>query len=221
MKTFPLIAFKSSTFNLEIMSFEGYYSGKQASNILRVNQQTLRVWAENGDIEIFRSKGGKRFYNVERYLKENGLEKILEEPQDIEKIKICYARISTHKQKDDLKRQKEELRGLYPKHIMIDDIGSGLNMNKKGLLKIIDLAIEGKVEELVILYKDRLVRFGFELIEYIIEKYSGGKIIIVHKREDETLEEELVKDVIQIMNVYSAKMNGMRKYKKLDTSDNA
>ena len=203
------------------MSFEGYYSGKEASKILKVKQQTLRIWGENGDIEIFRSQGGKRFYNVDKYLKDNDLEKLIENQEVIQRIKICYARISTHKQKDDLRRQKDELRSLYPKHIMIDDIGSGLNMNKKGLLKIIDFAIEGKVEELVILYKDRLVRFGFELIEHIIEKYSGGKIIIVHKKEDETLEEELVKDVVQIMNIYSAKLNGMRKYKKLNISSNA
>ena len=203
------------------MSFEGYYSGKKASLILKVDQQTLRKWADDGKLEIFRTQGGKRFYNVRRYLKDNNLEKLIEEPESpVEKLKICYARVSSKKQRDDLKRQKEELRSMYPKYIMIDDIGSGLNFNKKGLLKIIDLAVEGKVEELVILYKDRLVRFGFELIEHVIEKYSQGKIIIVHRREDETLEQELVKDVIQIMNVYSAKLNGMRKYKKIDNSDN-
>ena len=87
-------------------------------------------------------------------------------------------------------------------------------MTKKGLMKIIELGIAGKIEELVIVHKDRLVRFGYELIEHIINKYSNGKIIIINKKEEVEPEEEMVKDVLQIMNVFVAKMNGRRKYNK-------
>ena len=128
------------------------------------------------------------------------------------RIKICYARVSSIGQKDDLTRQKEVLTEMYPTHKLIEDIGSGINLTKRGLLKIIELAINGKIEELVIVHKDRLARFGYELIEYLITKYSNGKIIIMNKQETMEPEEEMVKDVLQIMNVFVAKMNGRRKY---------
>jgi len=86
-------------------------------------------------------------------------------------------------------------------------------MTKRGLIKILDLAIEGKVKELVVVHKDRLTRFGYDLIEYFIKKYSNGKIVILEADKDIEPEEELVKDVLQVMNVFVAKMNGRRKYK--------
>ena len=94
---------------------------------------------------------------------------------------------------------------------MIGDIGSGINLNKKGIRKIIKLAIAGKINELVIAYKDRLTRFGYELIEDLIKEYSNGKIIIINQKDDM---ESLVQDVLQIMKVFTEKMNGLRKYKK-------
>ena len=102
----------------------------------------------------------------------------------------------------------------YPTHIVISDIGSGINFKRRGLIKIIDLAIENKINEIVVAYKDRLTRFGFELIEHIINKYSNGEIIILNKNVSLEPEAELMKDVLQIMNVFIAKMNGMRKYKR-------
>ena len=80
--------------------------------------------------------------------------------------------------------------------------------------KIIQLAIDGKLNKLIIANKDRLTRFGYELIDFIIKEYSNGEIIILNKEEDLEPEEEMVKDVLQIMNVFTAKMNGLRKYKK-------
>ena len=97
--------------------------------------------------------------------------------------------------------------------MVIEDIGSGINLNRKGLRKIIKYAIEGKIEEVVVAYKDRLARFGFELIEDLIKVYSNGKIIIVNKNKDLEPEQELIKDVLQIMNIFVAKMNGLSKYK--------
>ena len=82
------------------------------------------------------------------------------------------------------------------------------------MLKIIEYAIAGKIKELVIVHKDRLLRFGYELIEHLIERYSKGKITIINKNIEMEPEEEMVKDVLQIMNVFVAKMNGRRKYTK-------
>jgi len=86
-------------------------------------------------------------------------------------------------------------------------------MNRKGLRKIIDFAINDKINELVILHKDRLCRFGYDLVEDLIKKYSNGKIIIIESQEIKEPKEELVEDVLQIMNIFVARMNGMRKYK--------
>ena len=204
-----------------------YVGGKEASKILGVHQRTLYLWDKKGLIETIRTDGNKRLYNVEKYIQnkkcneniENNnkiCEKILEDINKIEgKLKLTYARVSSHGQANDLERQKEILKKQYPEHIIITDIGSGINFNKYGIRKIIKLAIAGKIEELVIMHKDRLIRFGYELIEDLIKEYSGGKIIIVEKKEDNTAEEEMAIDVLQIMNVFTAKMNGLRKYKKI------
>ena len=102
----------------------------------------------------------------------------------------------------------------YPNYEIISDIGSGLNFKRKGLEKIIDMAIKGEIEEVVITYKDRLARFGYDLIEMILNKYSKATITIINQDKYQTTDEELVKDIISIMNVYVAKINGMRKTHK-------
>ena len=201
-----------------------YIGGKEASKLLGVHQRTLYQWEKAGKIETIRTPGNKRLYNIEAFLKEKEL---LKEDNDLSekiktvagKLKISYCRVSSISQKNDLERQKEEIMANYPDHIMITDIGSGLNLNKRGIRKIIKLAISGKIDEVVITYKDRLARFGFELIEDLIKEYSGGKIIIMNKKDNQLPEEELAYDVLQIMNVFVAKMNGLRKYRKKQFSD--
>lgn len=201
-----------------------FVGGKKASEIVGVHQRTLYLWEKKGVIETIRTPGGKRLYNVEKYLNEkicddnNKIKNTIlcDNLEDLdkknEKLNICYVRVSSNNQKDDLERQKNMMIKLYPKHLIIEDIGSGLNLNKRGIKKIINLAIEGKINELIVAYKDRLTRFGFELIEELIEKYSNGKIIIINQKDAIEPEEELVKDVMSILNVYVAKMNGLRKY---------
>jgi predicted site-specific integrase-resolvase len=199
-----------------------YITGKEASGKLGVHQRTLYQWDKKGWIETIRTDGNKRLYNVEKYLRDkkcNNDEDCIKKLDDIDKLKgklkISYVRVSSQGQKDDLERQKKQMKDIYPTHIMIEDIGSGVNLNKRGIRKIISLAIEGRIDELVIAYKDRLARFGYELIEDLIETYSKGRIIIINKKKELKPEEELAFDVIQIMNVFTAKMNGLRKYNKI------
>ena len=199
-----------------------YVSGKEASRILGVHQRTLHNWDRKNLIETIRTPGGKRMYNVTNYLSKKECKddikcvKNLESLDNGDKLKLAYVRVSSRGQKMDLIRQKEEVKNNYPDHQIIQDIGSGVNLNRRGLRKIINLAIAGKVKELVIAYKDRLARFGYELIEDIIKEYSGGKIIVINENKKMEPEEELMKDVLQIMNVFVARMNGMRKYSKRD-----
>ena len=197
------------------MEQETYVGGKEASKILGVHQRTLYLWEANGKIDTIRTPGNKRLYNVNKYLYGDKKEiNILEEKIDNKtRYKIAYVRVSSNNQNDDLERQKNYMKKRFPNHEIIEDIGSGMNLNKRGIRRIIKLAISGQVEEVVVAYKDRLTRFGYELIEDLIHEYSNGKITVVHANKDIEPEEELVKDVLQIMNIFVAKMNGLCKYK--------
>jgi predicted site-specific integrase-resolvase len=195
-----------------------YIGKKQALDILGISSMTLLKLEELNKIEVIKTVGGHRKYNVQKYIEENKKEsepiKSLNEINNKEKLNICYVRVSTYNQKDDLENQKEYMKRKYKNYEIIEDIGSGINFNRKGLRKIIKLGIEGKINKLVIAYKDRLTRFGFEFIEDLIKEYSNGEIIIENEKEEKEPKEELVDDVLQILNVYTAKMNGLRKYNK-------
>ena len=191
---------------------------QEAAKILGVHPRTLYKWEERGQIDVIRTPGGQRLFDVEGYLASarGDLAVDCEDDQLAEtgRLRIIYARVSSHGQKDDLQRQVEDLRESYPHHQLIKDIGSGVNLNRRGLRQIIDLAIQGRVRELVVSHKDRLARFGYELIVDLIRDYSQGTVVVVNSTEDLEPEEELVKDVLTIMNVFVARMNGMRKYRK-------
>jgi predicted site-specific integrase-resolvase len=202
---------------------EEFVSGIVASKILGVHQRTLYLWDKKKIIETIRTPGGKRLYNVKKYL-----ESIDKNTSNVENVNnpiinsklhnknnYIYARVSSNGQKNDLERQIKVLLDLYPEYNLISDIGSGMNLNRKGLRKIIDEAIKGRINEVVIVHKDRLCRFGYELVEDIIHKYSNGKIIIIENNPKKEIKEELVDDVLQIMNIFVAKINGMRKYSKI------
>ncbi len=204
-------------------NMENFVSGKKASEILGVHQRTLYQWESKKQIETMRTPGGKRMYNVKKYLESKDENKVnlvkkTNNPEITKLIenngKYLYARVSSLGQKEDLVRQEKLLKEKYPNYKLISDIGSGMNLNRKGLRTIIDKSIKGEVKEVVIVHKDRLCRYGYELIEDIIEKYSNGKIIILENLNKKEPKEELVEDVLQIMNIFVAKINGMRKYSK-------
>lgn len=189
-----------------------YLTSGETCSILQVGDQTLRRWEKEGKIETIRAPGkySHRKYNVKKFLEENSNFGV----EIVPKIrrKICYCRVSTRNQKDDLKRQIEYMRGKYPDYELIKDTGSGLNFKRKGLNKILDYGIKGEIEELVVAYKDRLCRFGFEFFEEIIRNYSKGKIVVLNETNFSP-EEELTKDMLAIITVFSARINGFRKYK--------
>ena len=173
------------------MTDKEYVGGKEDSNILGVHQRTLYQWELKKRIDAIRTPSGKRLYNVKKfinenqeYIKKNGINTNIVGNND--KKNICYVRVSSLGQKNDLERQISLMKRLYPKYEIIEDIGSGLNLNKRGIRRILKLAIDGKINELVIAYKDRLTRFGYELIENIINEYSNGKITIIYKKNTET-----------------------------------
>jgi len=197
-----------------------FVKGKKAAEILGVHQRTLYQWEEKGIIETIRTVGGMRLYNVNKFMSVNKInnkdEDINDEEDDTnsKELYICYCRVSSQSQKDDLERQIDFMKTKFPNYTIITDIGSGLNLNKKGIKKIIHYAIEGKIKELVVAYKDRLARFGFELIEDLIKKYSNGEIKVLFNKENVDVQTEIVQDLMAILNVYIAKINGLRRYSK-------
>lgn len=193
-----------------------FLSARKARQVLGIADSTLRKFAIDGIIQCHRRDipGSHRFYDVTDYInkfKTNSTEN----KQQI----VCYCRVSTRNQKDDLERQVEYVRSLYPESTIITDIGSGLNFQRKGLKTILELAISGNIKELVVTHKDRLCRFGFELFSFIITRYSNGKIMVLDKQTDSSPETELANDILQILTVFSARLNGRRKYKNGKTKE--
>lgn len=183
-----------------------YVNAKEVCKILGVCNRTLHSYDKNGKIEVLRTEGGWRKYNIKKYLKENN---IIHEKYNVIKKNIIYARVSSYDRKDDLERQINYLLSKYPNYEVIKDIGSGINFKRDGLKKIIKYAISNELENLVITYKDRLCRIGYDLIEFLLKEYSSANIII-ENNEFKTKNEEITEDLIEIITVYSSKLYGSR-----------
>ena len=183
----------------------------EAAYLLGVSTDTLRRWEKEGKITSSRTEGGHRRYDLTDILKD----------QEDAGLTILYARVSTRPQLKDLDRQiavletYAEIKG-WKNCQTIKDIGSGVNYKKKGLNKLLSILAEGKATRLVLTTKDRLLRFGSELVFSICELY-GVEVVILNKDPDSSPEEELVKDVLEIITVFSAKLHSMRSRKNVKT----
>ncbi len=186
-----------------------YYSIGKFAKLIGKNPQTLREWDKR---EVFKphhvAPTGYRYYSQEQLNHFLGLMP----GKRIEKKVVGYCRVSSHKQKDDLERQIENVKTYMIakgyQFEVICDIGSGINYNNKGLNQLMDSITNSEVEKVVILYKDRLVRFGFELVENICNKF--GTTIEIIDTTEKTEEHELVEDLIQIITVFSCRLQGKR-----------
>jgi len=183
----------------------------EASKILGVAKSTLRRWEEEGKlIPDVRTKGGQRRYKLSSLLPE------MKRNKEYDRKTIAYARVSSYDQKEDLERQKQVLEMYCASNgwdfEIVSDLGSGINYNKKGLKTLINAIIENEVGRLVVTHKDRLLRFGAELIFAICEA-KEVEVVIINKGEDTSFEEDLAKDVLEIITVFSARLYGARSHK--------
>lgn len=186
-----------------------FYSIGQFSKLIGKTNQTLRNWDKDGTLKPHHvSESGYRYYSQEQLNHFLGLKQEVQ----LNKKTIGYCRVSSNKQKDDLERQIDNVKTyMYAKGYsfeIISDIGSGVNYNKKGLNELIDMVTNSEVEKIVILYKDRLIRFGYELIENLCNKY--GTTIEIIDNTEKTEEQELVEDMIEIVTVFSERLQGKR-----------
>lgn len=186
-----------------------YYSIGQFSKLIGKTSQTLREWDKKDILKPHHvAPTGYRYYSQEQLNHFLGIKGIEVKSKKV----IGYCRVSSHKQKDDLERQIENVKTyMIAKGYSFDvitDIGSGINYNKKGLNQLIDMITNSEVEKVVVLYKDRLIRFGYELIENLCEKY--GTTIEIIDNSEKAEEQELVEDLIQIVTVFSCRLQGKR-----------
>ena len=193
---------------------EKYYSIGETSKLIGVTIQTLRNWDKTGHLKPHHvADSGFRYYSQEQINKYLGIKQ-----SHTNKIVIGYCRVSSARQKDDLYRQIENMTTYLIKQgkpfEIISDIGSGINYNKDGLHELIQKIESESVSKVVVLYKDRLLRFGFELIEYIASLHNC-EIEIIDATE-RTEEQELVEDLVQIITVFSCRLQGKRAKKTRD-----
>ena len=185
-----------------------FLTSAEAGKRLGVDKQTIREWHKEGKlIPDYITQGGHRKYSEEQ------INAFLANKQERKERKVIgYCRVSSFKQKADLERQTERMK-LYltaqgkPFEI-IEDIGSGINYDKKGIHELINLICRREVEKVVILYKDRLMRFGFDLFKNMCDQFNTAIEIVEINAKTE--QEELVEDLVQIITVFSCKLQGGR-----------
>jgi predicted site-specific integrase-resolvase len=190
-----------------------YVPTRTARQTLGVSANTLRRWADTGAIDCVRAAGQKRLYNVHSVrpvVVETTDEKENQKGSTVTTSSICYCRVSSGGQRDDLDRQIQFMRDRFPDHEIISDVASGLNFKRRGLRKLLDRAFSGTIEEVVVAHKDRLCRFGFELLSWILEKHRV-RLVVLEQTMD-TPQGELAEDLLSIIHVFSCRVNGRRKY---------
>lgn len=185
-----------------------YLRPREVCSLLHICPKTLYNWNHTGKIQSVTTQGGRYRYSKQEVM--SFLPAPIENKEEI-RSSFCYCRVSTPSQKEDLQRQIEFFRVNYPNHTIIKDIGSGLNFKRKGLQTLLDNAIKGNINEIVVTHKDRLCRFGFDLIEKIISSSSNGKIVVLNQRNTSP-QDELVNDLLSIITVFSSRMYGLRSH---------
>ena len=177
-----------------------YVNTRKAVALLGVHPNTLRKWANDGRIEHIRSPGGRRLYDVDAFLRES-----------VGVAVVCYARVSSYAQKDDLRGQVALLQSRYPGAEIVKDIGGGLNWKRKGLVALLERLHSGEKLRIVVAHKDRLARFGFELVDWLA-KQNGGEIVVLDESSCSP-EQELTQDILSILDSFSCRLYGLRKYR--------
>lgn len=188
------------------------YSPKEFGKLIGRTTNTLQKWDREGRLKAHRSPTNRRYYTHDQYLEYRGL-KAAEKG-----LTIVYARVSGVAQKPDLVNQVKALESYCEQqHLQVDewmqDIGSGLNYKRKQFNRLMEMVELGQVRRIIIAHRDRLVRFGYEYFEAFCQRHHTDLVVI--NGESLSPEQELVRDLIAIVSVFSARLHGLRSYKKV------
>ena len=187
---------------------EGIISFSEAAEVLGVSITTLRRWEAAGKLVAEHTAGGHRRYDLAKLRPE-----LFRAADQGKRKTIAYARVSSPDQKDDLERQQQLLQRYCTRQgwtfDLVADLGSGVNYHKKGLKRLVSDILDGQVGRLVITHKDRLLRFGAELVFAICEA-KNVEVVILNQGEDTGSEEDLANDVQEIVTVFGARLYGSR-----------
>ena len=187
------------------------YKPQEFAEMIGVSVKTLQRWDKEGKLKAYRTPTDRRYYTHKQYVDYMG------ESNSKNGKTVIYTRVSTSNQKDDLNNQVEFLkqfanaRGIIVDEIF-EDIGSGLNYNRKKWNKLIEDCMLGLIKTIIVAHKDRFIRFGYDWFERFLK--SNGVEIIVVNNEKASPEQELVNDLISIIHVFSCRIYGLKKYKK-------
>ena len=154
----------------------------------------------------YRNAAGQRLYDVDAYLRGS-----------IPAETVCYCRVSSAKQRDDLQRQVEFMRERYPDAQIVTDVGGGLNFRRKGLVALLERLHRGDKLRIVVAHRDRLARFGFDLIQWLAEQ-NGGEIVVLGNT-DHSPEQELTEDILAILQTFSCRLHGLGRYRNAIQAD--
>jgi len=192
-----------------------YISIREASIITGINPKTLRKLGDENKIKCYKTLSGQRKFDKAYLEKMCNNDDVNDKINENTKQNYIYTRVSSKKQSGDLSRQIEFIKNKRPEYssyISISDIASGINFKRKGLSTILDASLQGTVGEIIVAHRDRLCRFGFDLIKLIIEK-QGGKITVLDDEQNKSSEQELSEDLLSIVHIYSCRQMCKRSYK--------
>jgi len=176
---------------------------RKAVKLIGLYGNKLRKYEDERKIKYQRIGNGQRLFDVSDIIR-------FDCEQTGKQSVVCYCRVSSQKQKNDLVRQVAYMRNQFKDADIIQDIGSGINFKRKGLQSILQRLLQGDKFTLIVAHRDRLCRFGFELFEYLFEQ-NGGEIMVL-EQPSASPTQELTEDLLSILHVFSYRMHGLRRY---------
>lgn len=182
----------------------------RAASELGVSRDTLRRWEAAGRITVERTPSGHRRYDLAQ------LRELVPHQSKSDRITIAYARVSHHSQKQNLKEQINHLQSFCTDHgwdfELIQDLGSGVNYHKSGLRRLIQRICDGNVGRLVMTNRDRLLRFGVDLVFALCENFQT-EVVIMNVNSLEDFEDDIAEDILEIITIFSARLYGTHNVK--------
>ena len=185
-----------------------YVTSRVAASILGVHPNSLRSWEKQGKIRVTRTPGGKRLYDIESFTG------AIAPTQS-----VCYCRVSSQTQRDDLERQIADMRARFPEYDIITDIASGLNFKRQGLRSLLERVLRREINTVVVAHKDRLARFGCDLLQWLVESH-GGTVVVLNDVSSSPAD-ELTQDLLAVLTGFSHRIPALRTYRHAIEQDSA